>query len=168
MNFILGLIFFVLIFVGFYAACEMYSFSELYFARDYYCPEKFRLKQKVTDLVSICYNFFLMTFTIFFVILIAENFGNSYETFEDINNKFYWATVILGVSTVGIIEVCNRKYSLVQEKDKIHTQWNSEKVFNKEHDHEVNLYRGCKYVTETCSKYSVVMLIILIVTGFLL
>ena len=168
MNFILGLIFFVLIFVGFYAACEVYSFSELYFARDYYCLEKFRKKQKVTDLLSIFYNFFVMIFTIFFIILIAEIFGDMYYTLEDFNHKFYWATLILGVLTTVTLEVSKKKYSLAEEKENIHAQWDKEKVFNKEHDHEVNLYRGCKSVTESYTKGMVFMLMTLIITGFVL
>lgn len=168
MNFILGLIFFVFIFVGFYAACEVYSFSELYFARDYYCVEKFRKKQKVTDLLGIFYNFFVMIFTIFFIILIGEVFGNKYYIYEDFNYKFYWATLILGVLTAFVLEFFKKKYSLVEEKENIHAQWDKEKVFNKEHDQEVNLYRGCKNVTESYTKGMIFMLMILVITGFVI
>jgi len=168
MNFILGLTFFVLVFIGFYAACEVYSFSELYFARDYYCLEKFRLKQKVTDLLSICYNFFVMVFNIFFITLIAEKFGGIYCVLGSFNYSFYLATLILGIITVVVIEIFKKKYKLKEEKENIHDLWNKEKVFNKEHDHEVNLYRGCKYITETCTNYMIIMLIVLVITGFLL
>ena len=138
-----------------YSFFEIQVWASLYFDRDYLCIERFRALNKVTDLVSCVHNATKLVFGLVLVIaglrrwIPAENWGLAHNV----------ALVSFGLLVVDVLvlEGVTRLRGLKELRDEIKAQWRKEKVISKEHDHEVNMYRGTVRVTEQYPKHVLVM-----------
>lgn len=133
------------IFIFFYSLFETYTWSCLYFDRNYYCSDKYRRLQKLTDLMSIYHNLVMMMFGIFIIIYGIQNL-TSISDIDDVNTFFYrWIILTCFFDNIFLIFL-SIKYNLKDIIYGIETKWKKEKKFTKEHNDEVNLYKGCKRI----------------------
>lgn len=127
------------------------SYGALVFDRNYFCPEKYRKVQKATDIISIVHNVavmafgaFVMAFSILHVTVLK---GSEYNV--NLVHSLYRISLILMVVDFVISIYLNYKHKMANVRDEIWNQWETQKVVTKDNDHEVNLYRGCKRITNT-------------------
>ena len=61
------------------------------------------------------------------------------------------------------LEGATRMRGLKQLRSEIRNQWDKEKVVSKDHDHEVNMYRGTVRVTSDYPRHVIIMGVSMIV-----
>lgn len=138
-----------------YSFFEIRVWGSLYFDRDYLCIERFRAQNKVTDLVSCIHNATKLVFGLVLVMaglrrwMPVENWGLAHTA-----ALVSFALLIVDVLT---LEGATRLRGLRELRDEIKAQWKKEKRISKEHDHEVNMYRGTVRVTEQYPRHVLVM-----------
>ena len=138
-----------------YSFFEIRVWGSLYFARDYHCIERLRRQTKLTDFVSCVHNAAKCMFGIVLLYvgmkrwIPEENWG--------VVQMIFIASFALMVIDALVLEGSARAGKLRELRVSIHDQWQAEKFFGPEHDHEVNLYRGTVRVTQDYPKHIIVM-----------
>lgn len=144
-----------------YSFFEIRVWGGLYFERDYHCIERFRKQNKVTDLVSCIHNIAKCAFGLAVVIaglkrwMPEENLGLAHAVL--------FVSFGLLVVDVLALEGATRMRGLKQLRSEIRNQWDKEKVVSKDHDHEVNMYRGTVRVTSDYPRHVIIMGVSMIV-----
>ena len=134
-----------------YSLFEVKTWWCLYFARDYYCIERLRKNTKTTDAVSCVHSAAMMGLGVVLVLTGLRRWipADNYHLTHSILIICFCLLVIDAVVLEGI----TRTRGLKTIRNETEKKWKSEKVFCKEHDHEVNLYRGVVRVTQSYPRH---------------
>ena len=150
------------IFVFLYSIIEASIYSSLYFDRAIYCPEKFVIKEKASDIVSIIHYLVLVVFGVS-CFLTGYNFIHA----VDYNILKNIVLICCGFSVVDVLLMffVDKKYEIKKTAENIQTQWKTQKKITDEHNHEVNMYRAAKRFEKykKQSVYSMFVVLILLV-----
>ena len=133
------------IFIFSYSLFETYTWGCLCFDRNYYCPDKYRRLQKLTDLMGIYHNLVVMLFSVFIIIYGIQNL-TTISDIDDINTFFYRLIILMCFFDYILLMFLSYKHNLKDIIYGIETKWKKENKFTKEHNDEVNLYKGCKRI----------------------
>lgn len=147
-----------------YSFFETSAYGSLYFERDYHCIEKYRKAEKAADLAACCHN---VAKGYFGLVLMLLGLARLFQREMHLDNMM---VVAFGLTSLDVLvlEVTTRKYGLKDVKAAIIKQWRNQKRISAEHDHEVNMYRAAKTLTEKYPRHLLAMVLGLIVSSLLL
>lgn len=139
------IVFIIGIFITTYSMFDAISWSNLYFDRDYYCPEEYRKTQKTTDILSVFHNIVMMTVGFGVIIFGLQNLTTIFNI-EKINDLVFPLIITLCFIDNILQIFISQRNKFEDIVNELAVKWKKEKRYSKSHNDEVNLYRGCKRI----------------------
>ena len=127
-----------------YSLCEINVYVSLYFDRDVYSIEAFRKAEKAGDAAACLHNLAKAGFGL---LLLLTGAGRLVQQDLPLGGVFV-AVFVLTCLDALLLEVTIRRFRLKESMAAIQAQWRREKRISANHNHEVDMFRSARALTQ--------------------